>query len=71
MLVMTDPALIAAIGALASVIGYLGRDLIKQRDLAMAGWKAQTEATNRIAEALEARNRRDAETVRRLDVSVS
>jgi hypothetical protein len=31
-----------------------------QRDQAIAGWKDQTAATNRLAAALEARNRRDA-----------
>ncbi len=31
-----------------------------QRDQAIAGWREQTAATNRLAAALEARNRRDA-----------
>lgn len=59
-------ALAGAIGTLAGVIGYLGRDLIRQRDAAITGWRESTEAvtrmareTARIARALEARNRRD------------
>lgn len=55
-----QPELLAAIGALASVIAYLGHDLIKQRDIATAGWRDATTAVNRLAAALEARNQRDA-----------
>lgn len=53
---MTDTALLAAIGALASVIAFLGRDLIKQRDAAIAGWKAQTDANREMADALKEAN---------------
>lgn len=53
---MTQPELIAAIGALAGVIAFLGRDLIKQRDVAMAGWKAQTDANREMADAIREAN---------------
>lgn len=33
----------------------------KQRDIALEGWRAQTEATKRLADAIEKRNRADAE----------
>lgn len=35
-------------------------DLRKQRDTAIDGWRAQTTATDRLANAIEIRNRRDA-----------
>ena len=56
---MPTELLLAAIATLGSVIAFLGRDLIKQRDLALAGWRAQTEANLKLAAAWEARNRRD------------
>jgi hypothetical protein len=61
----------AALAGAILIIGFLGRlllqyiaDLRAQRDLAFAGWKAQTDATNAIAAAIEARNR--AEETRQL-----
>jgi hypothetical protein len=52
---------------MGSVIYALWREHLKsdvddraQRDQALAGWRDQTAATNRLAAALEARNRRDA-----------
>ena len=53
-----DPAvLIAAISALASGLGVMARviyrDLRRDRDEAIAGWRAQTDATNRLADLLE------------------
>lgn len=54
----------AALAGAILIIGFLGRlllqyiaDLKSQRDLAFAGWKAQTDATNNVAAAVEARNR--------------
>jgi hypothetical protein len=48
--------LLAAIGALASVVAFLGRDLIKQRDSAVAGWMAQTDANRLMAEGIREAN---------------
>lgn len=63
--------LIAAISGLVAAITWLGKlfisDLIKQRDISQTGWIASTAATNRLAAALEARNKRDAETTRTSD----
>lgn len=61
-------------------IGYLGRfivqfirdtiaDLKAQRDIALEGWRDQTDATNRLAAAIESRNRRDAGSRRQDDKS--
>lgn len=59
-----EPWLLAAISALAGFTAWLIRayigDLQKQRDAAITGWREQTIATNRLAAAVEARNRRDA-----------
>lgn len=38
-----------------------------QRDIAIAGWREQTAATNRLAAAIEKRNARDAQTHRGAD----
>ena len=47
--------------ALAFAVAALWRDHVRadaddrsQRDVAIAGWKAQTDATDRVADALEA-----------------
>ena len=47
--------------ALAFAVAALWRDHVRadaddrsQRDTALAGWKAQTDATNRVADALDA-----------------
>jgi len=40
-------------------------DLTKERDVALEGWRAQTDATNRIADTLE-EDRRDRASRRRL-----
>ena len=59
------------VGALIAV-GWLARylvgfvrdyiaDLKQQRDAAIEGWRAQTTATDRLANATELRNRRDAQ----------
>ncbi len=61
---MPTELLLAVIGTLGSVIAFLGRDLIRQRDLALAGWRLQTEANLKLAAAWEARNRRDEKTQR-------
>lgn len=67
----TEQMLIAAISGLAGTIVWLGKlfisDLMKQRDLAQAGWRESTAATDRLAAALEARNRRDERTKRQAD----
>lgn len=39
----------------------------KQRDNALAGWAAQTEATNRLATAIEQQSREQSERHRRAD----
>jgi hypothetical protein len=54
-----DPALLKAIGdyglaivlivVLLGVVWYFIRDLVKQRDAATAGWKAQSDATQQLA----------------------
>ena len=41
------------------VLSYIA-DLKAQRDKAIDGWMAQTTATDRLANAVEVRNRRDA-----------
>ena len=53
--------------AYASAIKERITDLIAQRDLSQRGWIDQTAATNRLAEALEERNRRDRSHVRAED----
>ena len=75
------PELLGPAGLLVAsllVIGVLWRDHLRadaddraQRDTAIAGWRAQVEATNRLinasnrlAAAIEARNRRDERTRR-------
>ncbi len=60
-------AMVAVIGTLGSVIAFLGRDLIRQRDLALSGWRVQTEANLKLAAAWEARNRRDERSSRQDD----
>lgn len=52
---------VAALVLALSAIGFLARILLdyiahlkKSLDVALAGWQAQTEATNRLADALEA-----------------
>ena len=58
-----EPWLLAAISALAGFTAWLIRayisDLQKQRDVAITGWREQTIATNRLAAAMELRNKRD------------
>jgi len=59
-----DPTFIAflvgAIGAIALFAAYLVKDTIadsrKQRDIAMAGWQSQTQATEKLAGALRDQN---------------
>lgn len=43
------------------------RDDRAQRDVAIAGWRDQTNATNRLADAIEARARDDAQRKRQDD----
>lgn len=65
------------VGALLG-IGWLARfivqfirdtitDLKAQRDVAIEGWRDQTKATDRLAAAVESRNRRDATSKRQGD----
>ena len=67
----TEQMLVAAISALAGTIVWLGRmfigDLMRQRDLAIAGWQAADANVDRLAAALEVRNRRDEQTRREGD----
>lgn len=65
---------ILAIGALVRVIQLLWREHLAadaddriQRDTAIVGWREQTSATNRLAEAIEERNRDDSARQRRAD----
>ena len=67
-------ALIAVLGIAARVIQVLWSDHLRadaddrtQRDTAIAGWREQTAATNRLAEAIEQRNARDARAKRSQD----
>lgn len=60
----------ALVGSIA-VIGFLARilleyiaDLKKSRDVAIEGWRAQTDATNRLGDVIEA-DRREREQRRR------
>ena len=68
---MNETALIGAISALGATVAYLGRlfisDLMRQRDLALAGWQAADANVDRLAAALEVRNRRDEQTRREAD----
>lgn len=61
-------AVIAAVWAVrewrASMLTRIA-DLTKERDVALEGWRAQTAATNRVADALEAVDR-DRENRRRI-----
>lgn len=70
----------ALLGPLALVVGALiavgvlwkshtesDADVRKSRDAAIAGWQAQTTATDRLANAIEIRNRRDAKSKRQGD----
>lgn len=63
------------VGALI-VIAVLWREHLRadaddrsQRDTAIEGWKAQVDATNRLAEAIDKRAKADAERRRRTDRS--
>lgn len=40
------------------------KDLMSQRDLSLVGWREQTAATLKVAEAVEERNRAEAEELR-------
>jgi hypothetical protein len=60
--------------ALAIAVGVLWRDHVRadaddrsQRDTALSGWRDQTTATNRLADAIEADRRDRAERHRRDD----
>lgn len=63
---MTDLTTVAGVlAAAAGIIGILWRDHVradaedrKQRDEAIAGWREQTAATNRLATAIERANTR-------------
>ena len=70
----------ALLGPLALLVGALiavgvlwkshvdsDNDVRKQRDEALAGWRAQTTATDRLANAIEVRTRREARTKRQDD----
>ena len=80
------PEILGPFGALVAALIAVGvlwrnherndRDVIAQRDRAMAGWEAQTKATNdvtlatnKLAEAVERRAKRDAEVRRASDKS--
>lgn len=59
--------LVAALFAviyLMRLVGTFITDLRAQRDLALAGWREQTAATNAVATAVEARNRSEEERLR-------
>lgn len=64
----TEQMLLTAISALAGAFVWLGRlfvaDLMRQRDIAQAGWRESTAATDRLAAAIEARNARDRDSHR-------
>ena len=69
-----DPLTAFIVAGLLGVIGILWRDHLERdketradRDLARTGWKEQTDANARLANAWEARNRRDAAAKRRTD----
>lgn len=60
-------ALVLAVCLLAftgRLLWWFIKDLAKQRDLALDGWREQTAATKAIAAAVEERNRREAEEAR-------
>lgn len=67
----TEQMLIAAISALSGTLVYVGRlfiaDLMKQRDIAQAGWRELTTAVDRLSAGVEARNVRDREQHRQTD----
>jgi hypothetical protein len=62
--VTVPPELLGPLGltfALILAVGFL------VRDHALDGWRAQTEATDRLASAIETRNREDEARKRRTD----
>lgn len=58
---------ILAVGYLVRILREYLDDIKRQRDEAIAGWKAQTTATDRLANAIEIRNRRDSKRTRAED----